>query len=175
MSSKRSSGSQEFSSVSRSQSGQRCPGGVCEAGPGLETKSKGMWDRFGDRYKQSQHILVLFMLHLRGKWFLWDLITHWGGRASRWNSVYKCHSFGCSVRRFLNALRMTISPTISTWRARKNRTDPEIMLRETMFPISALSPRHDSSKDSSALVPGKVMYPVFPPKNHGISNNFWSL
>lgn len=33
-----------------------------------------------------------------------------------------------------------------------------------MFPISVLSPRHDSSKDSSALVPGKVMYPVFPKK-----------
>lgn len=37
MSSKRSSGSQEFSRVSRSQSGQRCP---CEPRPALETKKK---------------------------------------------------------------------------------------------------------------------------------------
>lgn len=43
-----------------------------------------------------------FRLHLRGKWFLWDLITCWGGsgKASRGNSVYKCRHFSCFVKSF---------------------------------------------------------------------------
>lgn len=142
MSSKRSSGSQVFSSVSRDITSSKSLSDVFwEARSGLEIESKEIWNKFRYRYKQFQHLhhqgkhlIVYFELFVkvtckRKVLFVRpNYLLRWQWQNNRWNSAYKCQGFTYFVTIF-RTLRRTISLTIFTWRARESRTNAENIQR----------------------------------------------